>query len=202
MELDPLYIMGLIILVTVIPAYRGWNCWQEHKSRRQAVESNGWRYSDRGWRMFFSSTYSLAGTTPHGVVWHFRRIQKGQQWLFLWSANNSLLPYGTFRIQPRKAAALLQEDAYQHLRHVAAGSPGWRESYSLTVTHNVLGDRFFSAEVEDALSDWPNWPDLGALEEVIWTKKELVVRARYKNDWPTVNRVVFLGTALVENACR
>jgi hypothetical protein len=202
LELELLQIIGLLVLVTVIPLYRGWQFWLLHKSRRAVAEAEGWRYSDQGWRIFFSSTYSLAGTTGSGLVWHFRRDQKGRRWLFDWSSQNNLLPYGVLHMLPQEAGKRRQQKRSPHLRAVAVGSQAWQEQYKFIATHAILSERVFSEEADRVMLEYPSWPAPGALEEIVWNQKELFIRVRYKNDWPTVRRIVRLGTVLVENAAR
>lgn len=201
-EFDLLEIIALLTLVTAVPVFQGWRNWYGHKLRRQAAEANGWRYTRPGLRTYFSSAYSMAGTSPSGFVWHFRRLQRERQWFYEWSSQNNLLPFGAFIIQPRSATTLPWKERFPHLRPVTVGSHSWREAYKVLVTHDILSERFFSHEVELALSHWPGWPKQGALEKIVWEPDALSICVRYKIDWPTIDRVIILGTALVENVDR
>jgi hypothetical protein len=199
-QLDALQILGLLTLVMIIPTYQGIRNWRENGLRRQAAMANGWRFTDRGWRSLFRSTYSMAGTAPNGAVWEFGRVQKGRQYYFVWSSRNVHLPYGTLVILPRGVAVLPAHTKRLSLRSMAVGSDEWRVAYKLLATHDLLGQRYFSREIELALLEWPRWPEPGAMEEIVWRRDGLFIRVRHKNDWMTINRIVVLGTTLVENA--
>lgn len=199
-QLDTIQILGLIALVTIIPIYQGFRNWRENGLRRQAATANGWRYTDRGWRSLFRPGYAMAGTTPNGTVWELGRVQQGRTYYFLWSSRTARLPYGTLVILPRSITVLPEHARRLNLRTMSVGSDQWRSAYKLLATHDVLGQRFFNREIDLALLDWPRWPEPGSLEEVVWKRDGLTIRIRQKNDWSTLNRVIVLGTALVENA--
>ena len=201
-ELDAIQVLGLLALVTIIPIYQGLRNWRENGLRRQAAMANGWRFTERGWRSLLRSTYSMAGTTPNGTVWEFSRVQKGRQYYFVWFSRNARLPYGTLVILPKGVAVLPEDSGRLNLRTMTVGGDAWRAAYKLLATHDMLGQRYFGREIELALSDWPRWPEPGAMEEVVWRRDGLSIRVRHKNDWLTLDRTILLGTALVENAGR
>ena len=49
------------------------------------------------------------------------------------------------------------------------------------------------------LQDWPLWPELGALERVVWNQNRLEVYSRFQRDWVTLDRLVALGETFVQS---
>ena len=199
-QLDAVQIAGLLALVVILPIYQGYRNWREHRFRKMMADARGWRYTSQGWKVLIGSTYSMAGTTTSGIVWEVKQIKRTQQWTFAWSSRNRLLPYGMLAIYPRHATIGLQRNGQKNLRSLVVGSNMWQAEYVFMTTHDILAERCFSREVELALLNWPRWPAPGCLENVIWNRDELKISGRYHNDWLTLDRIVILGTALVENA--
>ncbi len=201
-SLNAIQIIGLLALVLVIPIYQGVRNWREVRTRQQMAATRGWRYSEQGWKALFKSTYSMAGTTPNGTVWILKRVQRNKRWEFIWSSPNKLLPYGKLLILPREVMITSGYTAQANLRQTSYGSKEWQAEYALLTTHDALGKRFFNKEIELALLNWPRWPALGSLEKVDWSVGELVICGRHQKDWLALDRIVVLGTALIENAKR
>jgi hypothetical protein len=200
MQNDAMQSFCFAAMTLVIPVYLGFRNWRENKARQQMAQANGWRYSRRGWKGVFEPVYSIAGTTPGGIVWELTRVQRNRQWFFLWSARKPLLPYGILMIRPREAAVWPEVDLQHNLRQVTIGDEAWQKGYVLLATHEVLGERFFNREAELLFMNWPSWPAPAALEGLVWTREQLSIWVRHHNDWLSLDRIVNVGTTLVENA--
>lgn len=191
----------LLALLLVLPIFQGIKNWRENRLRQRTADAYGWRYWNRGWnRVLLRPSYEIAGTTPEGVVWELRRVQRKRQLYFVWSSLQRLLPYGALIIRPRQAGARASNRMKEGAHQVEVGSERWQSEYVMWTTHTMLAQKYFNQEVELAMTDWPQWPAPGSLEEIIWDRERLVIRVRQHNDWFALNQIVVLGTALVDNA--
>lgn len=200
MQLDAIQAIGLLALVTIIPLLQGIKNWRENRWRRHMADAHGWRHSNRGWKSLLGPDYTVAGTTPAGIVWEVRRIQQQRHWFLLWSSRHRLLPYGKMCIRPRQGDKWADWAKREKIHRVTVGSPRWQNQYVLWATHDMLGQRYFNQEAELAMMRWPHWPSPGALEDITWNPDWVVIRVRHHKDWSVLNRIVVLGTALVDNA--
>ena len=195
----------LIILVSLLVGtsiYLAVSSWKTHQQRRQKTAERGWRYTNTLLQSLRHTSYTIAGTTPNGIIWEMQRNQKKDKLLFTWITESAPLPYGLIHVLPRQASVsqqghlpTIQLLIWQHER--------WQNpalsDYVIFTSHQQLGERFLTSEVALALSHWPGWPFPGALEEIKWSQKSLEIQVRYLGDWTTADRLVALGTALVSN---
>jgi hypothetical protein len=199
LQLTPIHAAGLLALVLIIPVYQGYRNWRAHQARQRMAVARQWRYSSRGWRANFKSTFSMAGSTPSGVIWQLKRVDSDRRLWLVWTAPTRLLPYGTLVILPRHVDRLPAHLDKANLRQMEVGSQQWQMTYELLTTHDLLGQRFFNREIELALLDWPVWPASGALHDIVWQRHQLRIRCRLHTDPLCLEKIVILGTMLIEN---
>lgn len=184
-------IMGVLLLflagvqlLAVMAGQRRYAAW------RRAAEQRGWRFQQRRWGRWH---YRLAGTTVQGAVWEMYRVQQGGVFLFRWRTFDKRLPYGKLLLLPQGA-----EVQPEGMQRVLLGDGVWQTRFVLLATHQLLGERYVTGAVRQVLAAWPLWPQPGALESVVWDAGGLVINGRFHDNWETIDRMVALGTALLE----
>lgn len=188
----------LIVLFSVV--YFSYRQWREHQQRKLAAAARGWRYQPRGWRSLMDNQYSIVGSTATGIIWELRRIQEGRQLYLRWTTENATLKHGFLQI-------LSQNSVNKHplpaelLKHqvIGMGSKDWQKVYLLLTTHQFLAKKYVIPELEQAMLEWPHWPEPGAFVRMSWQKNWLHIDCLYHDDWTTVDRIVTLGSLLTVN---
>jgi len=191
-------LVGLAIAISI---YLGFSRWQRHLQRQRGTAKRGWRYTNSLFHSLFRTNYVIAGQIPARSIWEMRRTHKRGLLLFVWTTSDARLPYGLIRILPRRAA--VNHSGQPAIQLAVWQNKSWQQpilsDYVVLTSHQQLGERFLTQEVALALSHWPEWPLPGALEEVTWDPHILEIQVRYFDDWATVDRLVALGTALVNS---
>ena len=186
----------LIMLLLVVQAAIGLAGQRHYLAWQAEAGKRGWRFQSQPWWRRWRRQYRLAGTTAQGAVWELRREQRGGVFLFRWVTYDKPLPYGTLLLLPQARA--LAEPERHGLQRVLMGDRVWQTRFLLLSTHQLLGERHITPMVQEMLAGWPFWPQAGALEEVRWEGGVLVINGRFDRNWATIDRIVALGTALVE----
>ncbi|GAB4273356.1 MAG: hypothetical protein Kow0080_20860 [Candidatus Promineifilaceae bacterium] len=200
-DLLPILLLTTTLLGGVTAAaYLGWRNWTRHKQQRILAEKRGWHYAVTGLPALWRRKLTITGTTPTGVHWQLKQLRRYQQAFFEWRTQDVTLPYGTLVLKPAHPAAPKRLLSNQTLRPYPVPSELWNSEFVLLVSHNSLGQRYFTAQTEYAMRKWPRWPTPGSLEEVIWNKNGLTVLGRSAAGWELLERLVTLGTIMAEQA--
>jgi hypothetical protein len=200
-ELLPTLLLILSLSGSIMAAaYLSWRNWNRHKQQRVLAEKRGWQYAVGGIRALWQRKLTITGTTPTGVRWQLKQLRRYQQAFFEWHTKDVTLPYGTLVLKPAHPAAPKRWLSNQALRPYPIPSELWNSEFVLLVTHNSLGQRYFTTQTERAMRKWPRWPAPGSLEEVIWNKQGLTVLGRSAAGWELLERLVTLGTIMADQA--
>ncbi|MEM7117431.1 MAG: hypothetical protein AAF614_33675 [Chloroflexota bacterium] len=187
---SPSFLIPLIVLSLAVV---GWLFWLNYKHIRQwqaAAQTRGWRYRQSIWQR---RNYGLAGSTAEGVIWELERVQRNGYYLYRWRTFSCLLPFGSLVILPRAQVATTGERG----RTVAIGSDEWQARFVVYTSHDQLAEWIISPEVEKAIRAWPIWPEMGAVERIVWNQNRLEIYGRFQRDWVTLDRMVTFGETLV-----
>lgn len=188
----------LIMLLLLVQAVIGFASQQHYAAWLAEARKRGWRFQPQPWWRRWRRQYRLAGTTPQGAVWELRRVQRSGVFLFRWVTYDKPLPYGSLLLLPQARA--LAEPKQRDLQPVQLEDVSWQARFLLLATHQRLGERYVGVAVRHFLHMWPLWPQVGALEDVQWNQTRLLINGRFDRNWETIDRIVALGTALVEEA--
>lgn len=200
-DLLPILFLTTALLGSVIAAaYLSWRNWNRHKQQRILAEKRGWQYAVGGIRALWQRKLAITGTTPTGVKWQLKQLRRYQQAFFEWHTKDIMLPYGTLVLKPAHPAAPKRLLSNQALRPYPIPGELWNSEFVLLVTHNSLGERYFTAQTKRAMRTWPRWPAPGSLEEVIWNTQELTILGRSAAGWELLERLVTLGTIMADQA--
>ncbi len=188
---------GLFLVVVGIGGYTAVNNWRTHHEWQQEAVRRGWRYTTVGWRRIRKPHYRIAGTTNNNIVWELNRYWHKGKLYFSWQANKTPLPYGMLAIVP-KGGHPPQNSPQLKKKSMSEKLPKWPDNYVVYTLHDQLAIRFFSEPVADLLHQYPEWPQNGSLEKLIWKPNGLHIVCLYENGWEAMDRTVTLGTTLVQ----
>ena len=193
-------IAGLFLIVVTIGGYTAVNNWRIHQEWQREATQRGWRYTTVRWKQFFSKpSYRIAGTTTNGIVWELHRPMDKGQLRISWHTHKAHLPYGTLTIFPEGSKRPLSNNLVPlKQKTMSAKLPTWPGNYLIFTSHTQLATRSFSESVANLLQQYPEWPQNGSLEKLIWRPNSLSIVCLYQNGWTTIDRMVTLGTTLVQ----
>ncbi len=185
-------VLLLIVLFSVV--YFSYGQWHKHQQRKLVAEARGWRYQPQGWRSLWNNQYSIVGSTVTGIIWELRRIQVGRQLYLRWATENATLKHGFLQIWSQKSVSKNPLPA-ELLKHqvIGLGSKDWQKVYLPLTTHQFAAEKYVTPELEQAMLDWPRWPEPGALQKMSWQKNQLHIDSLYQDDWQSIERIVTLG---------
>ncbi|VAW42742.1 hypothetical protein MNBD_CHLOROFLEXI01-3216 [hydrothermal vent metagenome] len=207
MTILQILIVGLFLIVVVIAGFTAVSNWRTHQEWRREATQRGWRYTTVRWKQFAKPSYRIAGTTANGIVWELHRSMHKGQLRFSWQTNDAHLPYGTLAMFPMGSKQLApvktEGPLYNNLeplkqKAMPAKPPTWPDKYLIFASHNQLAAHLLLESVANVLNQYPDWPQNGSLEKLTWNPNRLFIVCLYKNEWTALDKLVALGTALVQ----
>lgn len=194
-------LIGLILIVVLIAGYTAVHNHNKYQERSQQASRRGWRYTPLNWTQLIKPQFKLAGRTDTGAIWELQRVWRGGQLLLNWETHSAPLPYGVVGILPALSTTLPSTPPFKTYTLTATIS-SWPDTYQLFTSHDQLATFFFTEMITRLLQQYPAWPEKGAIDQLIWTKNSLYIVCLYKDDWKILERIVFLGTTLVDTVNR
>lgn len=188
---------GLFLIVVALAGYTAVHNKRISQERTQKARERGWRYTPLNWTQLIKPEFKLAGRTHSGAIWELQRFWRDGKLLLNWQTHSASLPYGVVGILPVQTSALPATSPFKTYT-VSASIPAWPETYQLFTSHNRLAHLFFTEPISRLLQQYPVWPEKGSLEQLIWVQKSLSIVCLYEDDWDVLERIVALGSTLVE----
>ena len=191
----------LILIVMGIAAYTAVHNYHKYQERSQQAVRRGWRYTPLNWTQFIKPEFKLAGRTNTGAIWELQRVWRSGQLLLNWETHSATLPYGVVGILPAVSTTMPRTPPYKTYP-LAASLSSWPDTYQLFTSHDQLASFFFTEMITRILHEYPAWPEKGAIDQLIWMKSSLYIVCLYEDDWEILERIVTLGSTLVDRVNR
>ncbi len=194
-----IFLPGLILLVLVTAVYTVSHNWRIHQKRSEEAKSRDWRYTALGWRQILKPHFQLAGTTTTGEIWEMNRRWQNGQLLLVWQTYSARLPYGIVKISSRLSKSERDPSQFSIKLHlIQPPTKDWPDTYQIFTSHDQLAKPFIEPVVVKTLCQFSLWPEKGSLQKLVWHRDSLLIVCRFENGWEVLDRIVTLGTALME----
>ncbi|MCP4362438.1 MAG: hypothetical protein GY796_30905 [Chloroflexi bacterium] len=194
-----IFIPGLILLALVTAVYTVSHNWRQHQERSQQAQLRGWRYAASDWRYFLKPHFQLAGTTPTGKIWEMNQRWQNGRLLFVWQTKSTRLPYGIIKILPSQFKLESAPSQFPMKLHLLQPFvKDWPDTLQIFTSHDQLAHTFFGPAIIKKLYPFPVWPERGSLQGLVWQQNTLLIVGHFENGWEVLDRIVALGTALIE----
>ena len=190
-------LVGLILIVLLIAGYTAVHNHSTYQKRSQKAARRGWRYTPLNWTQLIKPEFKLAGRTGSGTIWELQRFWRDGQLLLKWENHSASLPYGVVGILPIHITTLPQTHPYKAYT-LSATISSWPDAYQLFTSHDQLATFFYTEKITKIMRQYPPWPEKGAIDQLFWMNNSLYIVCLYEKDWDILERMVTLGSTLVD----